>query len=176
MESTKTCFKCNLNQPLSEFYKHPQMGDGHLNKCKTCTKKDSLVQYNIKVTDPNWVDQERTRGRDKYRRYLYKSNMATEDKSELNRQYFKKFPERWGAKMATKRIVVQKGSQKHHWSYKKEYWADFIVLSPQQHRKAHRFLIYNQEQMLYSTIDGRLLSTKADHEIYIRYQIQTQPD
>jgi hypothetical protein len=41
MIRSKVCFKCNINKQLTEYYKHAQMGDGHLNKCKDCTKKDA---------------------------------------------------------------------------------------------------------------------------------------
>lgn len=38
---TKRCFKCSGVLPLSEFYVHPKMRDGTLNKCKACTKADA---------------------------------------------------------------------------------------------------------------------------------------
>jgi hypothetical protein len=34
----KTCRECEYEKPLSEYYQHPQMKDGHLNKCKSCVK------------------------------------------------------------------------------------------------------------------------------------------
>lgn len=55
----KTCFKCGVQKPLSEFYKHSDMADGHLNKCKDCTKSD--VSSNYADNRKQYSDYEKSR-------------------------------------------------------------------------------------------------------------------
>lgn len=58
----KKCFKCHRALPLSEFYKHPMMGDGHLNKCKLCTKKD--VRARRQANREHYLEYDRERSKD----------------------------------------------------------------------------------------------------------------
>lgn len=57
--TTKPCFKCKDTKPLSDFYKHPDTNDGHLGKCKACTKSDALNRY--------WSNRERIMAYDRTR-------------------------------------------------------------------------------------------------------------
>lgn len=57
----KQCFKCKLSKPLDEFYKHPQMPDGHVNKCKECNKVDVMENYSVTREEKNKYDKYRQR-------------------------------------------------------------------------------------------------------------------
>ena len=57
---TKKCFKCGEDKPLSEFYVHKQMADGHLGKCKSCTKADVTKHRNENLEKIRAYDNERS--------------------------------------------------------------------------------------------------------------------
>lgn len=65
----KRCFKCGEEKPLSEFYKHPRMADGHLGKCKSCTKEDVRQR---RLENPAVQEYDRKRGSRQSKDYLRK--------------------------------------------------------------------------------------------------------
>lgn len=69
-DGAKLCFKCRQIRPLSEFYRHPRMADGHLNKCRFCTKMD--VRLNRAIRSDQYAAYDQQRGVDANRRESYR--------------------------------------------------------------------------------------------------------
>ena len=151
----KKCFKCGERLPLTEFYTHKGTKDGHLGKCKSCTKKDTADRAKLKSKDPEWVFNERERCRMKQ----MKRKAEGKVKCKSRKQHDASDPKKRAAN-ASASIPAPDGSQRHHWSYMEEHWKDVIILPRAEHYKVHRYTIYDKEHLQYRTVHGVLLDSR----------------
>lgn len=147
--STKICFACGKEKQLSEFYAHPRMKDGHLNKCKECVRESVRIYGQRHSNDRDWVEKERARGREKYRRLNYKEKYKRkhDEMSNVSRFY-------------RKLGLTLQGCELHHWNY--NFLKDVIALPIGIHRKLHNLLKYDEESKCFF-YNGELLTTKQAH-------------
>lgn len=135
----KTCFRCSEVKPLAEFYKHPQMANGHLGKCKECTKAD--------------VRENRSKRRSQYSAYERQRFQRLERKQqqlEAQRRRRAKDPQkdiaRWTVLNAIRDGHLQRGvcevcgefGQAHHEDYTKPFEIRWLCF------KHHRELAHGQ--------------------------------
>jgi len=166
----KTCIDCKNKKPLEDFYKHPEMSDGHLGCCKNCMKHKQKLRVKRLSKNKEWLESERARHREKSKRLSKNWKKPTNQyRKRMTINYRVKYPEKAMAHSAVQHIKCKKGFEKHHWSYFKEHCKDVIVLSIGEHSTIHRFIIYDQERLQFRRCDTmELLDTKKTHEKYIK--------
>ncbi len=173
----KKCFKCGLEKELDDFYVHPRMADGHLNKCKECTKKDAKVVYKNIQANPERAFKERRRCAKKTERARKEKKFWTQReyiKQHLSDDFDEKYPEKRKAHTATQHNTV-KGFHQHHWSYNEDHFLDCIYLTQSDHIQIHRYINYDQERKQYRRLDGILLDTKQESMQYYAYVLGLNP-
>jgi len=147
---TKQCFKCKESKLISEFYENPEMRDGHLGKCKTCTKRDVYERVQILKQDPAWRAKKREWSRRKQAEYraLGKAVKATpKDAKKWRDKNRHKINAHYMANKAQKKGLLEKPSactkcgkqteklHKHHHDYTKPL--EVVWLCSPCHGKAH---------------------------------------
>ena len=133
----KTCFKCHRTLSIEEFYRHSKMADGHLNKCKDCTKADTYESRHVKHRD-RVLQYDRERARTPER---------ISAAAEIYERWKKQNQERRAAQIALGNAVRAKKviplpcaicgnkAEAHHPDYSSPL--DVIWLCPAHHKQAH---------------------------------------
>jgi hypothetical protein len=170
----KKCFICHTDKPLREYYSHKQMGDGTLNKCKDCVKKYAKERHEIKRNDPNFVQSEKKRGRNKYHRLYSPSTGVKPIDRQLKRSLDsmikerRLYPEKSLARSRSKSIDRPNGHHAHHWSYNDDHHKDVFIVKARDHYIIHRHMEYDPKSKFYINRDGVILDTRDKHLRYVK--------
>jgi hypothetical protein len=165
----KICKECGIEKDISCFYKHKEMKDGYLNKCKDCCNNQVKNNYQKNKDNPDYIKKERVRCREKYRRLGANWKIDKENRKKASKIYSNKFPEKRKAVIATQYLERKEGYELHHWSYNNEHFLDIIELSLSDHDQLHLHLNYDEKMKMYKRSDtGELLDTKEKHLFFIQ--------
>ena len=146
----KHCFKCDCDKPIDDFYKHPKMADGHLNKCKECAKYD--VHKNRDANSDYYKAFDKSRANLPHRvasRQAYAKTPAFAKSHEAaSKQWKDKNPDRKNASDIVNRAIRDGKLKKqpcftcgsvvvhgHHPDYSRPL--DVVWLCPKHHKEAH---------------------------------------
>ena len=173
METVKICFRCNVEKPLSEFYKHPCTKDGHLNKCKTCTKKDSSIRDKKIRSTPEGLESERRRGVEKYYRLYQPKDIIPKlifnnERAWINSHIYKNL-----RRKIKSSINLSEDVHIHHWNY--NLVKSVFIISKSIHYKIHRKIRLDEKTLCYY-YDNQLLDTKEKHKKFILDYLEETKD
>lgn len=134
----KTCFKCHTTKSLTEFYKHSEMADGHLNKCKECTKKDVSDRYYSPEAHSKIVAYERSRFKDPHRKALineYQRRRRSRNRKDITRSRTQRAVKRGTITKLPCEVCGNTKSEAHHTDYNDAFSVRWLCFK--HHRELH---------------------------------------
>lgn len=160
---SKACFKCGVEKPLSSFYKHSEMGDGHLNKCKECTKMDVKIHREENLERIQEYDRNRPNHTKRIKMNAERLLNLKETDPEKYHKQISEAKKEWGMRNPNKRKAQCKVSnavrdgrlekktscencgseyrvQAHHESYEEDRWLDVVWLCDKCHKERHKII------------------------------------
>jgi hypothetical protein len=148
----KRCMKCRIEKELGFFYLHAGMADGHLNKCKDCTKND--VKKYQKANVESVREYEKKRSLEPHRvaaRYEYSQTIRGRNVGNKAKQtWILRNPRKRAAQILFRnrqrydvslhsRPCLRCGEEKthgHHENYDKPL--EVVWLCPAHHKQRHK--------------------------------------
>ena len=162
--TSKRCKKCGRTLPITEFYKHKLMKDGHLNECKDC-HNERCRKYRVKMSkDPVFVERERERSKMK-------------DKNRTGRGMVYSYIRNTKRDMKAKGFEMD-GFEAHHWNY--NLMRSVFMLSRRAHHCVHAMTTVNHIDGYTYTKDGKRIESEHDAfseyvSILTKYEIYETP-
>lgn len=134
----KVCKACGKSLPKSEFYK---TGWGYDCKCKNCRKKRIRELYLEKCKSEDFVEKERARGREKYKRLGYKDKHTNDKKKKES-----KYTSLRNAKRDF-HSTISSSVELHHWNY--NLTNSVIAMDRRLHHRLHTNITLDLEEGIY---------------------------
>lgn len=148
------CKKCDTEKGV-DFYNKDR-------SCKDCRKKSVRLRSKEKSEDPNWVERERARNREKYVRLGYKDKQKEWDKDKV-----------WKNTSAYKNLhrdlKIPKGIAAHHWSYADDKLRDVVLMNNRDHKAFHELIELDIKKRIFKVkATGESLFRRNRHLMFIK--------
>lgn len=103
----KVCRECKTEKPFSDFYKHPKMADGHLNKCSDCVKARVSKHREANLEKVREYDKRRATlpHRIQARREYFQTEAGKKARNKASAEYKKKYPMKYAAHVIVRNAI-----------------------------------------------------------------------